>query len=145
MARSREGLALGEICMLRRQPPASARVQGRVGRRFGAKSARELTFVRFALYESRLHRSIGQDHYRPDMGHGSDQKRPLLRCPYLRDMNRGLKTSNDQNHEKGFHRFICHISTGISGVPCFRKLPGPGCVFVVDQSFGKNISIVRTA
>jgi hypothetical protein len=41
-------------------------------------------------------------------------------------MNRSLKTSNEENHEKGFRRFICHVSTGIFGVACFRMLQGPG-------------------
>ena len=50
------------------------------------------------------------------MGHRSDQKRPALQC-HLRDVNRCLKTSNDQNHEKSFRRFICHVSTRIFVVP----------------------------
>jgi hypothetical protein len=89
-----------------------------------AASARERTFVGFALDESRLQRPIRQAERRPDMGHRSDQKRPLPRCPYLRDVNRGLKTANDQNHEKSFHRFSCHVSIRIFGVPCSRSLLG---------------------
>jgi hypothetical protein len=76
-----------------------------------AASARELTCVRFALGESRLQRTIGQDDRGPDMDHRSEQKRPLLRGPYLRDVDRGLKTPNDKDHKKGFRRLICHVST----------------------------------
>jgi hypothetical protein len=75
---------------------------------------------------------------RPAMRHRSDQRRPPLPCAYFRDVNRGLKTSKDQNHKESLRGFVCHVSTRIFGILWVRKLPGPGCVFVLDQSFGKK-------
>jgi hypothetical protein len=74
-------------------------------------SAQELPVARFGLHESRLQWRIGQADRRPEMGR---QERPRPREPHLRNVNRGLKASNDQNHEKGFDRFICHGVTHYS-------------------------------
>jgi hypothetical protein len=77
---------------------------------------------------------VGRDHHVPDLYYRPAQKYPPLRSPYFRNVNGYLKAPNEENREKGFYRFICHVGTKGFCIQHATNRANERCVFVVNQS-----------